>query len=240
VNTGSGNGSLRLDVLDDDSILSLKGQPLGGAGVGNGSFGAGEEYTINRPDTSAISVRFRSVGAYDGWLLESGENTNAGGTPDRNATTLNAGDDQRDRQYKGILSFDTSALPDNAVIISAQLKVKRQSVVGTDPFATHGALLAEIRSGAFSNSTALQAADFSAAASPGAVRDPFSGLTFSWYAAQVNNANLLLINKSGVTQFRIFFGKDDNDDMGSDSMKFFSGNSIEANRPELVVMYSVP
>ena len=30
-------------------------------------------------------------------------------------------DDARNRQYRAILSFDTSALPDNAVILSAQL-----------------------------------------------------------------------------------------------------------------------
>ncbi|RPJ21670.1 MAG: hypothetical protein EHM33_25505 [Chloroflexi bacterium] len=240
VNTGSGNGNIRLDVIDNDSIIDSGSQPLGGAGPNNGSFATGEEYTINKSVTNTVSVSFKSAGAYDGWILESGENTNTGGTLDKNATTFNAGDDQRDRQYKSILSFDTSSLPDHAVIVSAQLKVKRQGVVGADPFGTHGALLAEIRNGPFNNNAALQTADFSTAASPGAVRDQFAGLTFSWYAAQLSNANLLLINKAGVTQFRLFFSKDDNDDQGTDTIKLFSGNSIDANKPELIVTYYTP
>jgi hypothetical protein len=65
-------------------------------------------------------------------------------------------------------------------------------------------------------------------------------LTSSWYSAPFSDANLLLINKAGVTQFRLFFDKDDNDDRGSDYMKFFTGNSIDANKPELIVTYSVP
>jgi len=240
VNTGSGNGTLRLDVIDDDSIVDSRGQPLGGAGAGNGSFTTGEGYTVNRSTTNTVSLGFKSTATYDGWVLESGENTNAGGTLDKNATTFNVGDDQRDRQYRGILSFDTSSLPDQAVIVSAQLKVKRQDVVGTDPFGTHAGLFLEIRNGSFGTGAALQASDFSAAASPGALRDPFTGLTSSWYAAQLSNANLPLINKAGVTQFRLLFGKDDNDDLGADTMKFFSGNSTDANKPELIVTYSMP
>jgi hypothetical protein len=240
VNTGSGNGTLRLNVVDDDSIRNAGGAALGGAGAGNGNFQTGEEYTINRSVPNGVSVSFKSNGAFDGWILESGESTNTGGTLDKNATTFHLGDDQRDRQFRGILSFDTGSLPDNAIIVSAQLKIKRQGIVGTDPFRTHGPLVAEIRSGAFGSSTALQTMDFSAAASPGAIKDPLTGLTFSWYAAQLGNANLLLINRSGITQFRVLFNKDDNDDRGADYMKFFSGNSIASNRPELIVVYSVP
>ena len=48
VSTGSGDGTLRLDVVDDDSIIDLLLNPLGGTGVGNGDFSTGPEYTINR------------------------------------------------------------------------------------------------------------------------------------------------------------------------------------------------
>ena len=125
------------------------------------------------------------------------------------------------------------------MVVSVQLKIKRQSIFGTDPFGTHGALGSEIRSGSFSDSASLQLDDFSAPASPNAVRDQFAPLTFSWYAAQLSNANLMLINTSGLTQFRIPFGKDDNDDLGSDYVKFFS-NSISANQPQLIITYYVP
>jgi hypothetical protein len=46
VNTGTGNGTIRLDVVDDDSILDQEGNPLGGIGPGNGNFSGGAIYTI--------------------------------------------------------------------------------------------------------------------------------------------------------------------------------------------------
>jgi hypothetical protein len=72
------------------------------------------------------------------------------------------------------------------------------------------------------------------------VPDLFTPFTFSWYAAQLSDAKLGLINKTGLTQFRLAFTKDDNDDLGSDYVKFFSGNAISANRPQLIVTYYVP
>ena len=52
--------------------------------------------------------------------------------------------------------------------------------------------------------------------------------------------NLNFVNRYGVTQFRLFFSVDDNDDMNADYMKFFSGNSTSGNRPKLIVRYYVP
>jgi hypothetical protein len=240
VNTGSGNGTLRLDLVDDDSIIDVQGNPLGGVGAGNGDFSAGETYTVNRSITNLVTAGFRSTGAYDGWVLESGENSNAGGTLDRGATTISVGDDARNRQYRGILSFNTSSLPDNAVIVAVQVKVKRQGTVGTNPYATHGALLVEIRGGAFSNNIGLQKSDFSDPASTGSVRDQMIPITSSWYAAQLAPANLPLVSRTGSTQFRLFFSRDDNDDRSADSIRFYSGNSASANVPQLIVMYYVP
>jgi hypothetical protein len=226
--------------MDDDSILDASGQPLGGAGAGNGNFTNGETYTVKKSTANTIVARFKSAATYDGWILESGEGTGAGGTFDRNATTFIVGDDQKDRQYKSIVSFDTNSLPDNATIVSAQLKIKRQSVLGMDPFATHGALFLIMRNGTFGGSAILDASDFSAPVSSGTVADPFAALTSSWYAAELGTANLLSINKFGITQFRLFFSRDDNDDMGSDYVKFYSGNWIESEKPELIITYYLP
>jgi predicted outer membrane repeat protein len=46
VDTGSGTGTLRLDVTDDDSIVDMAGNPLGGTGTGNGNFTSGETYDV--------------------------------------------------------------------------------------------------------------------------------------------------------------------------------------------------
>ena len=53
VNTGSGNGTIRLNVVDDDSIKDAANNPLGGVGSGNGNFMGGETYTIVKVPTFA-------------------------------------------------------------------------------------------------------------------------------------------------------------------------------------------
>ena len=50
VNTGSGIGTLRLDVTDNDSILDMALNPLGGTGAGNGNYSFGEVYTVVKTD----------------------------------------------------------------------------------------------------------------------------------------------------------------------------------------------
>ena len=46
VNTGSGTGTIRLDVVDNDTIVDLALNPLGGAEAGNGSYTSGETYDV--------------------------------------------------------------------------------------------------------------------------------------------------------------------------------------------------
>ncbi len=53
----------------------------------------------------AATVTFTSVGKYDGWILESAETSNKGGSFNAIAKTFQLGDDALDRQYKTILSF---------------------------------------------------------------------------------------------------------------------------------------
>jgi len=47
--TGTGSGTIRLDVVDDDSILDLALNPLGSIGEGNGNYYEGETYDVNGP-----------------------------------------------------------------------------------------------------------------------------------------------------------------------------------------------
>ena len=48
VNTGFGNGTIRLDVVDDNSIVDAADNPLGGVNLGDGNYTSGEIYTINK------------------------------------------------------------------------------------------------------------------------------------------------------------------------------------------------
>ncbi|HPF37446.1 MAG TPA: Ig-like domain-containing protein [Phycisphaerae bacterium] len=47
VNTGGGEGSLSIDLIDNDSIKDAALNPLGGAGSGNGAVTNGEVYTVD-------------------------------------------------------------------------------------------------------------------------------------------------------------------------------------------------
>ena len=55
VNTGTGDGTIRLDVVDDDSIQDSLGNRLGGTGAGNGDFTTGQIYDVDKTGPSVVS-----------------------------------------------------------------------------------------------------------------------------------------------------------------------------------------
>ena len=243
VATGSGDGTLRLVILDDDSIADVVGHPLGGDGVGNGNFTTGEEYTLNRTPVKLEMETLRSNGNNDGWVLESSEDSNQGGDKDSRATTFALGDDAQDRQLRAILHFPTHYLPDNAVVTRVLLMIKGEALVGTDPFTTHQNILVDIRSGAFGfigpfQFRGLQDVDFQSPSSMDAVgiiqNNPLNG----WYYAWLDSSAFEYINLNGITQIRLRFQLDDNDDMAADYLRFYSGDYNRLpDRPQLAIEY---
>lgn len=187
------------------------------------------------------TAQFLSIYAQDGWVLESGEFNNTGRMVNSAATTIPVGDDAADRQYRAILSFNTANLPDNAVITGVTLKIKSGGLpVGTNPFSTHGKLLVDVRKGCFSNNCALQLTDFQAAASKLGVMPITNKPINGWYSGTMPKTGFAYINRTGVTQVRLRFALDDNDDLGADYLRFYSGNAIASVRPQLIIEYYVP
>ena len=201
-------------------------------------------YTNVTADLTAENYKvrrlFRSTGTQDGWVLESTRTSSKGGSLNRPATTLRVGDDASNRQYRTILSFNTSSLPDNAIITKVTLKIKYAGRVGTNPFNTHGKMLVDIRRGAFSGSAALQLTDFQAAATKNNVGNVPSKLTNRWYIKTWTSGILSYVNKKGITQIRLRFYKGDNGDSGADYLKLYSGNAGAASRPQLIIEYRLP
>ena len=150
-----------------------------------------------------------------------------------------AGDTDQNSQVKSILSFDTSALPDDATITAAVLKMKRGALSGTNPFATHGRCYVDIKGGSgFSGSTALQMQDFEAPADAEQVALVSDVSEGDIATAQIDTSGLAFINRTGKTQFRISFAMDDNDDSDWNYAAWYSGNSYNAtNRPVLEITY---
>jgi hypothetical protein len=244
VGTGAGNGSLRLDLVDNDSILDSANNPLGGVGAGNGNLN-GETYAINKVMVTYSTVTFRSNGSNDGWVLESSENSNVGGGVNANESTFKLGDNAKDQQYKAILHFPTEGLPDNAVITSAILTIKRKNMTGTNPFSTHQNIMIDIATGNFGfdsylGSYALQPLDFQAPSTLNNVATIQNNPVGDVYWTLLSGDGNRFINLKGVTQFRLAFQLDDNDDLGDDFIGFFSGDTPQQlDRPHLQIEYFV-
>jgi len=192
--------------------------------------------TVN-PSGGTTTGTFTSIGADDGLVAESSETSNQGGFVD--VQSLRIGDLNGDQQQKAILSFDTASIPDGATIVSATLRVRRSAVRGVNPFLTHGTALVDIRTGAFGGSRALEAGDFEAAptaAGVAALSTPAAD--GDWAEGLLNAAGLTAVNRTGLTQVRLYFSLDDDDDGSADFVTFRSGEDADvASRPQLIVVY---
>jgi len=177
------------------------------------------------------------VDVADGWILESSRTSNKGGSKNNVATTFNLGDNAANKQYRGILSFDTTVLPEGAEITKVTLKLKKAGVVGGgNPIATFKGFMVELREGEF-GTAALEAGDFKA---PGdLVLGPFKpALVGGWYSLDLTAASSW-INASGDTQIRLRFKLDDNNNFVANFLKLYSGNSGPASQPILVIEYHI-
>lgn len=191
------------------------------------------------------TATFRSNGSNDGWVLESNENSNVGGGVNANEPTFKLGDNAKDQQYKAILHFPTEGLPDNAVITSAILTIKRKNMTGTNPFSTHQNITIDIATGNFGfdsylGSYALQPLDFQAPSTLNNVGTIQNNPVGDVYWTLLSGDGNRFINLKGVTQFRLAFQLDDNDDLGDDFIGFFSGDTPQLlDRPHLQIEYYV-
>ncbi len=204
-------------------------------GVLSNSFKGAQIWRYNNPPVTTTLI---SSGSQDGWVLESAENSSAGGTMDAASTSFYIGDDAANKQYRGILSFNTEPIPDGAVITSATLKIQKLGQQGAaNPFLTLGNITVDIKKGSFGAVT-LQATDFQTASSKNGVLTFTNTLANTWYSKALTAANLTFVNEAGVTQFRLEFTKDDNNNHLADFLKFYSGNAPVGNRPQLIVQYT--
>jgi serine protease len=188
---------------------------------------------------AALKIQqFTSVGTYDGWVQESDENSSVGGGVNATDDNFRLGDSVLNRQFRGILHFDTSTLPDNAIILIVTVKIKKQSIAGINPFTTHGPINLNIRKGAYTDNNTLQNEDFQSPASLNTVGTITDAPVDDWYSSRLTSAAYTYLNLTGVTQFRLRFQLDDNNNSSADHIKFFSGDS--AYKPTLIITYILP
>ncbi len=192
-------------------------------------------------------IILNSVASEDGYVTESGNDTGVGGSANSTGTSLRIGDSIQNQAHRAILSFDTSVLPDDAVITRAQIGISRTQYVGdnipigvADPWT--GFQKVDVASGYFGTSPALEASDFEA---PGTAEDvaqiawPAYGDGYTAYA-RLEEADLGLINLTGKTQFRVHYplATDDNDDSSDDYVAYATAeHGTPSWRPQLIIRY---
>lgn len=196
--------------------------------------------------TQTTTVTFTSIAVEDGYLIESTETSNVGGSINSTGSAggaLRAGDNGGDKQFKGVVSFDTSSIPNGATIVSATLRLRRGSLAGSNPFTSgFGQARVDIKGGmGFNGSTTLEAADFQATADAVDVAQLSNAPNNNdWSEGTLNSTGESFIDTTGKTQFRFYFDLDDNDNASGDNIGWYSGdNATAANRPELVVEYQL-
>lgn len=241
--TSSINGNIGSGASFSTSTLSAGAHTITASVTDSGGAPGSAQITLNVTGGPVpVTVTFYSVAAQDGRIWESGENTNVGGggvSAENLTTSLRVGDTNVDEQYKNIVSFDTSSIPDGATVTAATLRFVRGSISGTSPFGTHGPCVADIMTGGFGGSTAFAFSDWEAAATATNVvtlSAPASNGSVS--SGTLSAAGRSAINKTGTTQLRPYCTIGDNDDLGFDYIGFYPGeNATQANRPQLIVTY---
>ncbi len=121
--------------------------------------------------------------------------------------------------------------------------IKKSEFVGTNPFETLQNIHVDIRYGAFGYFgpfpyRGLQASDFQSPSSKDSVGIITNNPMNNWYWTYLDGSAFEHINRNGITQIRLRFQLDDNNNMESDYIKFYSGdyNNL-TDRPRMLVEY---
>ena len=186
-----------------------------------------------------------SSGSADGWLLESAAHSGVGGSSagssDSTSAFLITGDTSANKQYRSILSFDTSAIPSTAVIDSATLKIKRATAQNGGMGAT--TLKLDVKKGTF-NAVGLESGstgDFSTVGGTIGAQSNIVPPTVNGEVMSVvlNGTVRGLISKGAgaKTQFRLYYALDSDNNSNNNSISWYSGNAAIDHQPVLEVRY---
>lgn len=104
---------------------------------------------------------------------------------------------------RAILSFDTSAIPDNATITKAYVTVTYASGSGS-PWASSNSLVIDVKNGTFGAAT-METSDWAAAATADAVASLASFTSGTKQSSDFSASGLSAINKTGKTQLKLRF-----------------------------------
>lgn len=157
---------------------------------------------VTAKTTGPSTVAFESIVAEDGYVKAYADGSSAAiGT----YATPAIGRGSDDKFNRTILSFDTSAIPDDAAILEAFVVVTHSSSSG-DPWASPAGntLVVDVKSGTF-GAAATETSDWAATATAPAVATIDKFTSGSQFSTDFSAAGLAAIDKTGRTQLRLLF-----------------------------------
>lgn len=185
-----------------------------------------------------VTATISSNGSLDGTLQETRRLTGVGDAMS-SVGQITIGDTHMRQQLRGLLSFDTSSIPDTVTITKVTLRLTYAGVSGGNPYGTHGNMLIDVRSGWFGTSWLLQEADFQASATQANIGQ-LRRETASRYSATWTTGMTTRVNKRGYTQLRLYFSKKYDNDWMIDTINFYDGDAAAVRSPALLVEYIAP
>lgn len=191
------------------------------------------------PTTRVLILQ--SNGNLDGAIAEA-ETNNVGGDALSQDPIIQVGEEgQTQRQFKGLVSFNTGQVPAGADIQQVQLRLQRLNATGS-PYARLGQIHVDIGPHlGFNNNIALEAGDFEA---PGLVTNAIiltnAENNNEWAEGFLAARNYSILNRDGETQFRFYFTLTDDRNEEDALIWFSSGNDPNINvHPQLIITYLI-
>ncbi|MEF2280249.1 PHB depolymerase family esterase [Deinococcus sp. YIM 134068] len=173
--------------------------------AGNASAVQAYAYTVSTPATTTTTT-FSSVVAEDGYVAANSRAATTGGYV---VATGGIGvGDNADAPWKGVLSFDTSALPDGATVTGARLTVRYSLAPNGTPWVGGAGLNADLRRGCLGAACTLGTDDYAGAvtaAGAATFAAPAGTGAGTVLTAPLNAAGLGAVNPTGRTQVRLTF-----------------------------------
>jgi hypothetical protein len=151
------------------------------------------------------------------------------------------GNDRDGIQFRALISFDTSDLPDNSIVTAVKLKVRSAGIVGVDPVNRRRSLLVDLctppenPTGAHPALAATRTA--SCIRKAGRFSDPPNS---GWYTASLEPPSLASLNLRGASLFRVRVDGTSAHDTGRAYLELYTALASEADSPILLVKYRLP
>ncbi len=177
----------------------------------HGNVGSDDDTQVsisNGGSNTAITVVLNNEDANDGYVKAASNGSGAAVGTLESSMGLAIGRGSDSKFNRSLLSFDSSALPDGARIVSAVLTVNYRSASG-DPWASPAGntLVVDVKNGCYGVCT-IETGDFLSATSASAVAEIMKFTTGNQNSSGFSSAGLQAINKAGLTQIRLRFSAD--------------------------------